>query len=62
MTPQEKYLRFVKPTDDAFDHAIDSGRLSARASDKNYAGHYMYMGNNAGLDMFKHIVTRQYLP
>lgn len=30
-------------------------------SEANYAGDYMYTGNNKGLDCFKHINTRQYL-
>lgn len=45
----------------AFDQAIKSGRLSADSSATNYAGLYMYMYTQAGLDMFKHIETRVYL-
>jgi predicted Abi (CAAX) family protease len=47
--------------DDAFDHAIDTGRLSTDKSAPNYAGHYMYMGNGKNGAMFKNIVTRQYI-
>ena len=45
----------------AFDEAIAAGRLSADQEATNYAGHYMYMGTQNGIDLFKHIDTRQYL-
>lgn len=46
----------------AFQDAIASGRLSDKQSDKHYAGHFMYMGeNDAGKALFKNIVTREYL-
>ena len=50
-----------KDSDQAFQDAIDAGRLSANEADANYAGLYMYMGTWAGVDSFKHINTRQYL-
>ena len=46
----------------AFDDAINSGRLSANPKDVNYAGRYMYMGTWTGKDAFKHVDTREYLP
>jgi hypothetical protein len=45
----------------AFYRAIRSGRLSGIPTDENYVGNYMYMGQQAGRAMFKHIETRQYL-
>jgi len=45
----------------AFYRAIRSGRLSGIPTDENYVGNYMYMGEQAGRAMFKHIDTRQYL-
>jgi len=44
-----------------FAQAIDARRLSADPRDWNYAGHYMYMGTDNGIDAFKHGVTRLYL-
>lgn len=46
---------------DAFNAAIKSGALSDNPSDSNYAGLYMYMGNEGSLMLFKHINTREYL-
>jgi len=45
----------------AFYRAIRSGRLSGIPTDENYVGNYMYMGEQAGRAMFKHIDTRAYL-
>ena len=48
---------------DAFQDAIDAGRLSTDAGAENYAGRFMYMGpniNGTG-DAFKHKFTREYL-
>ena len=53
-------ISFRDPTA-AFDDAILVGRLSAEPSADNYAGDFMYMGTRAGIDMFKHRATRQYL-
>ena len=52
--------QFYNP-DDAFDQAIDTGRLSAAADDDNYAGNYMYMGHGPHGARFKNITTREYL-
>ena len=46
---------------EAFEAAIESGRLSGDPVDENYAGHYMYMGTWSGVDNFKHIDTRKYI-
>ena len=50
----------------AFEQAIKDNRLSARATDWNYAGHFIYMGSVKSQDgtlhaQFKHIATRRYL-
>lgn len=45
----------------AFQAAIESGRLSINKSQPNYAGKYMYMGtDDDGKDLFKNIDTREY--
>lgn len=54
-----------KDSDQAFEEAIASGRLSADSKDDNYAGRYVYMGPGVDLngesgDTFKHYRTRQY--
>ena len=46
----------------AFEEAIRQGRLSTNTLQWNYAGRYMYMGTWAGIDKFKAIDTREYLP
>jgi hypothetical protein len=45
----------------AFETAIRSGRLSRLPTAENYAGFYMYMGHQDGIDLFKHIDTRHYI-
>jgi len=46
----------------AFETAIEAGRLSADEYSTIYAGNYMYMfTNDAGVSQFKHNSTRQYL-
>lgn len=45
---------------DAFNEAIESGRLSASPG-CNYAGDFMYMGTYSEGDAFKHKDTRRYL-
>ena len=50
-----------RTSDEAFDEAIEAGRLSAEPGDANYAGTYMFMGTRKGKDLFKHIMTREYL-
>ena len=47
---------------EAFVQAIKQGRLSANPSSTNYAGLFMYMGAKNGVDLFKHVDTRRYLP
>ena len=51
-----------KDSAQAFDEAIAANRLSTNQAASHYAGHYMYMGTENGIDLFKHIDTRQYLP
>ncbi len=60
------YLNRVRPIslndpDEAFNRAIQSGRLSDNQSSPVYAGKFMYMGTIDGKDLFKHIETRHYL-
>jgi hypothetical protein len=51
-----------RDANDAFEDAIKLGRLSDEPSSPLYAGHYMYMGTYNGVDAFKHVVSRRYLP
>jgi hypothetical protein len=54
-------IPFTNP-DQAFDAAIAAGRLSADQSHVNWAGKYMYMGDDAsGRHLFKNRITREYL-
>ncbi len=54
-------MTFKNPQD-AFETAVNNGRLSDNPYAKNYVEDYMYMGTtNDGLDQFKHMITRQYL-
>ena len=48
-------------SEQAFETAIRTGRLSRLPTAENYAGNYMYMGHQAGRALFKHIETRQYI-
>ena len=50
-----------RDSEQAFNEAIASGRLSDDPSSPVYAGRYMYMGTQGGLDLFKHVDTRKYL-
>ncbi len=50
-----------KDSGQAFQEAIDAGRLSSDPKDTNYAGNYMYMGTWDGVDTFKNIDTREYI-
>ncbi len=50
-----------KEPEQAFDAAIESGRLSDTPGTENYAGRWMYMGTWDGVDAFKNINTREYL-
>ena len=45
-----------------FEKALASGRLSHDRNAPNYVGNYMYMGTIDGRDLFKHSLTRRYLP
>jgi len=45
----------------AFDKAIETNRLSKDESADNYVGNFMYMGTDAGRDLFKDSMTREYL-
>jgi len=47
---------------EAFQQAIQQGRLSDNPEANNYAGKYMYMGlsPNGQYDTFKNITTRKY--
>ena len=46
----------------AFETAIEAGRLSADEYSPIYAGNYMYMfTDDSGTAQFKHNETRQYL-
>ena len=50
-----------KNGDDAFDFAIATGRLSTDETAENYAGKFMYMGTDRGIDRFKNKNTREYI-
>lgn len=50
-----------KDSQEAFEEAIQQGRLSESATAGNFAGNYMYMGTDeSGHDLFKNIETRRY--
>ena len=51
-----------KNSQKAFEEAIRAGRLSADPHSHLYAGNFMYMGTWDGVDAFKHVETREYLP
>lgn len=46
----------------AFELAINTGRLSREPGAENYAGRFMFMGHSRGRALFKHQLTREYLP
>jgi hypothetical protein len=50
-----------KDPKEAFNEAVEEGRLSRDKGAENYVGLYMYMGTNDGKDLFKNIITREYL-
>lgn len=57
---------YDKPSQVAFERAIENGRLSQDQEAANFAGNYMYMGTSwaigaLGRDEFKHVGTRRYL-
>jgi len=45
---------------EAFIKAIEDKRLTRDPDDENYAGNYMYMHTQDGIDQFKNIITRKY--
>jgi hypothetical protein len=45
----------------AFDRAIETGRLNTDKDSFRFAGSYMYMGCQGGIDQFKSINYRSYL-
>ena len=51
----------MKEAKQAFDRAIESGRLNTDEDSLRYAGNYMYMGQKGGIDQFKSINYRSYL-
>lgn len=59
----ERRLEVFKNPKEAFEQAIQEGRLSRTHGAANYAGDYMYMGPTSDMqhDAFKHIITREYL-
>jgi ABC-type dipeptide/oligopeptide/nickel transport system permease subunit len=60
MRTEAKTMTF-KNSQEAFEHAIQVGRLSADKAQAKYAGNYMYMGTDeSGRDLFKNIDTRRY--
>ena len=44
----------------AFQDAIDAGKLTTNPADDNFAGKYMYMHTKDGKDYFKNRITRRY--
>jgi hypothetical protein len=56
-------LNIRKDYSTAFMEAVEQGRLSTNEDDDNYISNYMYMcTTDKNGDMFKHRITRQYLP
>ena len=55
-------LRVVRDTEEVFRAAILAGVLSAERSERNWAGHYLYMFHDEnGAAWFKHRDTRAYV-
>ena len=50
-----------RPSDAAFQSAIDKGHLNITPESVFYAGKYMYMYSDDTCDYFKNIDSRQYL-
>lgn len=48
-------------TQEAFKYAIERGVLSDNMNTRNFAGDYMFMGEDAHGLAFKNIITRQYV-
>ena len=55
-------LVWFHDADLAFDTALADGRLSMDELAPNFVGNYMYMGTTIDGDLFKQIMTREYLP
>lgn len=51
----------MRDSQEAFDHAIEVGVLCTTPMAHNYAGDYMYMYSDDGVDFFKHHDTRKYI-
>jgi len=51
----------IEQAQDAFQEALESGRLSLDETAPNWVGNYMFMGTNKGRSRFKHRDSRQYL-
>lgn len=45
----------------AFDEAIADGFLNRNTNSPLYAGNWMYMHTEEGMDAFKNIITRKYI-
>lgn len=59
--PHEDMQHMKQTVTIAFDKAIETNRLSKDESADNYVGNFMYMGTDAGRDLFKDSMTREYL-
>lgn len=53
-------MTFRDDSQEAFKDAIDAGKLSASPTSPVYAGRYMYMWTQHGVDVFKNTDTRKY--
>lgn len=60
LSPCEPRTFAANPAD-AFQAAIDAGRLSDEVGSPLYAGKYMYMGQQGQVALFKSFDTREYL-
>ncbi len=55
-------IRVVRDAEEVFRAAIDAGVLSGKPSERDWAGHYLYMFHDeAGVAWFKHRETREYV-
>ena len=50
-----------KDSQKCFDNAIEAGFLSTDKNDYFYAGNFMYMHSEEGVNYFKNIDTREYV-
>ena len=58
---QWQYPPQSRHSQDAFEDAIESGRLSHNPNSENYVSRYMYMVEKDGRSLFKNRLTREYL-